>query len=70
MIGGPGGRLGMHGGIGLAEAATAMQASVGWRPGVGGIVQRPYNQDKGLCVFWDYLLGLPKRSGSKIVGKV
>lgn len=55
---------------GLGGVATIMQAAGGWRPGVGGIVQRPYNKDHGFCVFWDYLTGLPKRSGSKVVGKV
>lgn len=55
---------------GMGGVAAAMQAAGGWRPGVGGIVQRPYNKDRGFCVFWDYLTGLPKRSGSKIIGKV
>lgn len=72
--GGEGGGMGQlgarNGGAGLVGSVSAMQAAVGWRPGVGGIVQRPYNQDKGFCVFWDYLLGLPKRSGSKVIGKV
>lgn len=60
-----GGRFGMIGAV-----TTVSQAAAGWRPGVGGIVQRPYNRDAGFCVFWDYLLGLPKRSGSKVIGKV
>lgn len=34
----------------------------------GGIVQRPYNQEKGFGVFWDYLLRLPKKRGGKVVG--
>lgn len=55
---------------GLGGAARVMQAAGGWRPGVGGIVQRPYSKDRGFCVFWDYLTGLPKRSGSKVIGKV
>lgn len=54
----------------LGGVATIMQAAGGWRPGVGGIVQRPYKKDHGFCVFWDYLTGLPKRSGSKVIGKV
>lgn len=62
-----GGRLA---GGGFGEVAAAMHAAGGWRPGVGGIVQRPYNKDQGFCVFWDYLTGLPKRSGSKVIGKV
>lgn len=64
---------GGHGGrpyAGFGGVATTLQAAGGWRPGVGGIVQRPYNKDQGFCVFWDYLTGLPKRSGSKIIGKV
>ncbi|CAN0410454.1 unnamed protein product, partial [Ectocarpus sp. 12 AP-2014] len=62
-----GGRLA---GGGFGEVAAALHAAAGWRPGVGGIVQRPYNKDQGFCVFWDYLTGLPKRSGSKVIGKV
>eukprot|EP00752_Nemacystus_decipiens_P005082 g4612.t2 len=66
---------GPSGGGGLGEGrypgvAPTMPAAGGWRPGVGGIVQRPYNKDHGFCVFWDYLTGLPKRSGSKVIGKV
>lgn len=55
---------------GFGGVATTLHTVGGWRPGVGGIVQRPYNKDQGFCVFWDYLTGLPKRSGSKIIGKV
>ncbi|CAM9234915.1 unnamed protein product, partial [Discosporangium mesarthrocarpum] len=40
------------------------------RPGVGGIVQRPYSEDDGFCVFWDYILGLPRRRGSRVIFKV
>ncbi|CAM9483080.1 unnamed protein product [Ectocarpus sp. 4 AP-2014] len=62
-----GGRLAAGG---FGEVAAALHVAGGWRPGVGGIVQRPYNKDQGFCVFWDYLTGLPKRSGSKVIGKV
>lgn len=68
--GGYGGKGGLHGTSGFAGASSTLQGVGGWRPGVGGIMQRPYAQDKGFCVFWDYLLGLPKRSGSRIIGKV
>eukprot|EP00903_Cladosiphon_okamuranus_P014233 g13222.t1 len=67
--GGGGGGGGRYPG-GLGGVTTTMLAAGGWRPGVGGIMQRPYNKDHGFCVFWDYLTGLPKRSGSKVIGKV
>lgn len=54
----------------LGETPPGLQTTGGWRPGVGGIVQRPYKKNHGFCVFWDYLTALPKRSGSKIIGKV
>lgn len=55
---------------GLGGVSAFMRAAGGWRPGVGGIMDRPYNKENGFCVFWDYLTALPKRSGSKIIGKV
>ena len=58
-----------NGGPEYGGEARTVQGVGGWRPGVGGIMQRPYNQDRGFCVFWDYILGLPKRSGSKVIGK-
>lgn len=65
------GRAGVHGAMGPGGVAVAaVQAAGGWRPGIGGIMQRPYSKDRGFCVFWDYATGLPKRSGSKVVGKV
>lgn len=69
---GGGGGLGegRYPGGGLGGVATTLQGAGAWRPGVGGIVQRPYNKDHGFCVFWDYITGLPKRNGSKIIGKV
>lgn len=54
----------------LDGLTTSLRATGAWRPGVGGIVQRPYKKTHGFCVFWDYITGLPKRSGSKIIGKV
>lgn len=67
--GGGGGGLGNQGGP-AGPGSTFMRAAGGWRPGVGGIMERPYNKDNGFCVFWDYLTALPKRSGSKVIGKV
>lgn len=69
--GGGGGGLGNQGRpAGLGGVSAFMRAAGGWRPGVGGVTDRPYNKDNGFCVFWDYLTALPKRSGSKIIGKV
>lgn len=77
-LGGAGGALaaggqygaGRDGGVAYGAAAAGLHGTGGWRPGVGGILQRPYKQERGFCVLWDYLLGLPKRSGSKVIGKV
>lgn len=73
--GGGVGAVGGTGGAGEAGGAGdrypgGLRAAEGWRPGVGGIVQRPYKKNHGFCVFWDYVTGLPKRNGSKIIGKV
>lgn len=74
VIGAAGSRVGPHhtlgGGGGAPGVYSVLQAAMGSRPGVGGIVQRPYSQDTGFCVFWDYVLGLPKRNGSRVIGKV
>lgn len=69
-VGGVGPHRAVGGGGGVPGVSNVLQAAMGWRPGVGGIVQRPYSQDTGFCVFWDYLMGLPKRSGSRVIGKV
>lgn len=58
------------GGTGERYPGTLGGLATGLRAGVGGIVQRPYKKTHGFCVFWDYITGLPKRSGSKLIGKV
>lgn len=35
-----------------------------------GIAQRPYKRDEGFCVFWDYLVGLPKRREGNSIARV